>query len=130
MLFLQMLVSGCGGATNGNSENKAAYTVMSEQSEASAVTMSTAEENLEEIKKNREVITLGGSTGLRTLQNTVDAFNNAQDKYWLELEQYESRTAIFLDITRKEGADIFFCGVIGFECTGRERCCGGLDTVF
>lgn len=114
VLLQCLLLAGCGVSgskeeevymlqnTNGQEEVKA-------ENQLSEDSNPTVEAALNEVKASREVvITVGGIAGLNGIQKTVDAFNNSQDLYWVELYKYGSMSELLLDVSRKQGADIYY----------------------
>lgn len=65
---------------------------------------------LQYIPEGREVVTLGtfGSVRISSpMYKSVNAFNQAQEKYFVSIEVYSSLTRFFTDIVRKQGTDLY-----------------------
>lgn len=70
---------------------------------------SSADDYLTEMIAQREkVITMGGVAGYSFVKDSINAFNFSQDKYWIEYISYENSDQLLLDISRKQGPDIYF----------------------
>lgn len=71
----------------------------------------------------KEVITLGTLGEVKDWEEmgkAVYEFNQAQDKYYLEIKVYDSYSKFTLDIVRKQGADIFDLSNIGADLFARK----------
>ena len=68
-------------------------------------------------KDLREHITLGiyYNFAKTSLRSTVGNFNVFQDKYWLDIKEYDSYSNVLMDIMRGTGADIFYLKNMPFE---------------
>lgn len=83
---------------------------------------SVEDKRREEILATREaIITIAGSgSGAASyVQKTVDNFNNAQDRYWIEVQTTSPRQ-ILLDISRGQGADIYFTNHLDIEALAEK----------
>ena len=62
------------------------------------------------IPEGRETVTLGTFgevTGVSSIYKAVDAFNHAQEKYFVWIEIYYNYDRFLLDIARKQGTDLY-----------------------
>lgn len=110
-LVLNMMLASCGGnhEDSGTTSEAFKYT----QVESSVVDSSVAksefpDENTVQTAIDENVITIAGLSSTYFIQKTADAFNQSQDKYRVEVQRYTSMSKILTDITRKQGADIYF----------------------
>ena len=107
MCIVGVFLAACGKENPELSDSQKAYTIASDESTDLATALN--EDPYAEIKASREeIITIGSMAPKSWAQRPVDAFNQSQDKYWLEIMHYDSLDALLMDISRMQGPDIFY----------------------
>lgn len=125
ILILCVSFTGCGIAEGQRSESVPGTDNMEmssgqaqnpEQTQKPDEAQSTAGEDAEQADPNsvgKEIIVLGRvgtSDKMDEIAKAINAFNQSQEKYFVQMKAYEDYAQFNLDLVRKQGADLFDLG--------------------